>query len=195
MRADCDSYPPHSVFLSSQSKTSIFWAIFLSQVMFQTNKNSHVTGCKIWTVHSVSFFYQFVELGIHRHTRIRTVSYVQQKYWVTLCNSKEPQLVSHIHAKYSTVNRETYPVKKSPKARCRRTTRHSQMCTHTQRYFRGTSTSRADEPKTTFTEMTDSYKTSHLFKNCDWRLQWLDCTKQQKCIKYSTCLRFLKLWR
>ena len=38
--------------------------------------NSHFTGCKLWSIHPLSFFYQFVELGIHRLARIRTVSYI-----------------------------------------------------------------------------------------------------------------------
>lgn len=33
----------------------------------------HVVGSKLRSVHPVSFFYHFVELGIHGHPRVRAI--------------------------------------------------------------------------------------------------------------------------
>lgn len=49
-----------------------------TQSILHFKGNSHFTGCKLWRIHFVSFFYQFVELGVHRHARIGTISYIQQ---------------------------------------------------------------------------------------------------------------------
>lgn len=108
------------------------------------HNDSHFTGCKLRRVHSVSFFYQFVEFGIHRHTSIWTVSCIRGRDSVTLnIFCKHTDSYTNIH----TAEKSAYLVRRFPKAKCRRTTRHSQRCTRTQRYFQETSTSLEDGPE------------------------------------------------
>lgn len=120
MRADCYSTPHtlHSFIVSPPPPTTLHhlspmillrtlvfhFKHLLHTLIFHLSKNSHFTGCKLWSIHSVSFFYQFVELGVHRHTRIRTVSYIQRGDSVTLCSSEHTQPVRKTHIPKHTHN-------------------------------------------------------------------------------------------
>ena len=80
-----------SLLWSVYARTHISLQRFLHTLIIHLN--SHFTGCKLWSLHPVSFFYEFVELGIHRHTGIRTVSYIQHRDSVTLHKSEN----THTH--------------------------------------------------------------------------------------------------
>lgn len=84
-----------------------FTSTLLTHSILHFKCNSHFTGCELWSIHFVSFFYQFVELGVHRHTRIGTISYIQQGDSVTLAPLKNAQVARQTHTHTQWKNRHT----------------------------------------------------------------------------------------
>lgn len=122
--------------------------------------DSHFTGCKLWSIKSVSFFYQFVELSVHRHTRVGTVSCNQSRE-VTVSAAETTQNEAQTHTVWMVYS--TYLGRRFPIVKYHRTTHHSQMYTHSQRCFLETSTSRADEPEKKHMESQMNEMSSVLF--------------------------------
>lgn len=140
------AYPVTPSLLWSLYKHSCFTSTILTHSRLDFMCNSHFTGCEFWSIHSISFFYQFVEFGVHRHAGIGTISCIRWRATVTDLKYRRQSAI------LNNTEHVTYLVRRVPTAKCHRTKHRSQMCTHTQRYFQGTSIWPVDEPAWTKTE-------------------------------------------
>lgn len=137
---------PTLIFLHTHS---CFTSSILTHRIIDFLCNSHFTGRKFRSIHSIAFFNQFVEFGVHRHAGIGTISCIGWRDTVTKLKCQRLPDVQAIAGGY------TYLARRFPRAKCHRTKHHSQMCTHTQRYFQATSIWLADGPAQTKTEQWD----------------------------------------
>lgn len=130
---------------STRSQVILTW---MWEIDILANVDLHLDWSKLRPAHLVTLLNHPVKCRVNSHSRVRAVT----------CNTHafadaEDQSKASVSAKQtksrrqqSACNWKCYPGRRFPKARCRKTRRHSRTCTHSRKCSLGTSTWPADEP-------------------------------------------------